>query len=232
MFFRNLSVSCNPLGILPGEIGKLTSLCELWVVECQLVSIPKEIGELCNLRKLSLRKNNISQVPSELGKLHRLQWLCLEENLLSELPEQLGNLKYLSYLNLNSNKFRNIPGCLLLMSALTTLHMRNNLVANIPDSTILALSDLTRLDLRFNLMNEKPSHWKVGYTLQLSVLRLVSQRSKNKGIYFFILYVFYIYNYSRLYSHECICLWLFDNHSFFLNTLLSLTMLITKLNGT
>ena len=158
---RTLSACFNPLGVIPAEIGNLTFLSHLWLVGCQIATLPPEIGQLTSLTKLSMRNNNLSVIPAELGQLLKLQWLCLAQNQLDNLPEEIGRLECLVYLNLNNNLFSSIPECLLRLSTLTSLHMKKNCVRNVPDNTILALSQLDRLDLRENKLHQRPAHWKV-----------------------------------------------------------------------
>lgn len=177
-FYRCLSACYNPLGILPAEIGKLKSLTELWLANCQLASIPEELGSLVNLMKLSLRGNSLTVVVADIRKLVNLQWLSLAENHIQELPEEFKHLHCLSYLSLNSNRFESVPEVLLHLPALASLHMKRNYVKSVSDTTILGLSQLTRLDLRENVINVRPVHWKVR-SIWLSPIKIVIEESQS-----------------------------------------------------
>ena len=126
-----------------------------------------------------MRSNQLSVIPTDMGQLQNLQWLCLAENQLEDLPEELGQLESLVYLNLNSNKCSSVPECVLKLSGLVTLHMKNNHVSKVPDNTILALSQLSRLDLRDNYMRQRPGHWKVSGSYAQTRLTRLDQIRQN-----------------------------------------------------
>ena len=94
-------------GEIPGELGSLANLQELFLSENQLNGeIPAELGNLTNLEWLGLGRNRLSgEIPAELGTLANLQYLFLSENQLSgEIPAELGYLANLVELNFSVNQ--------------------------------------------------------------------------------------------------------------------------------
>ena len=101
-------------GTIPGEIGNLTSLSELFLGFGQLSvflgfsqlsgTIPGEIGNLTNLTALFLGGNQLSgTIPVEIGNLTSLSELYLNDNQLSgTIPVEIGNLTSLSRLRIDT----------------------------------------------------------------------------------------------------------------------------------
>ena len=97
----------NLSGEIPPELGNLTSLRGLGLVENQLSGeIPPELGNLVALIDFGLGDNQLSgEIPPEFGSLANLRYLILSDNQLSgEIPPALGNLARLGYLSLSDNQ--------------------------------------------------------------------------------------------------------------------------------
>ena len=56
-------------GAVPAEIGRLTSLVGLYLVDNMLTSLPAEIGQLTSLRELNLDGNQLTTVPAAVDEL-------------------------------------------------------------------------------------------------------------------------------------------------------------------
>ena len=56
-------------GAVPAEIGRLTSLVGLYLVDNMLTSLPAEIGQLTSLRELNLGDNQLTSVPAAIREL-------------------------------------------------------------------------------------------------------------------------------------------------------------------
>jgi len=128
----------NLTGIIPTEIGSMTSLTELDLAQNKLDGpIPRQIGyltdleilllnnnrltgyipwehiSLLNLTTLRLNNNNFEgSIPTEIGLLTKLTFLDLSQNhLTGDIPYQIYSLKKLEYLNLNGNDLKPSVNC-------------------------------------------------------------------------------------------------------------------------
>ena len=54
---------------MPAEIGQLTSLETLSLIDNQLTSVPMEIGQLTSLEWLTLNGNQLTNVPAAIREL-------------------------------------------------------------------------------------------------------------------------------------------------------------------
>ncbi len=117
-------------GVLPSELGNLTSLVSLEISGSGFDgNLPPELGNLANLQRLDLNNNKFSGcVPPELGNLANLQWLDLTGNELSgALPPELGNLANLQWLSLSDNELSGeLPPELSNLANLQRLDLSNN----------------------------------------------------------------------------------------------------------
>ena len=75
-------------GLIPGALGDLARLEELWLQENRLTgSIPIALGRLANLEWLILERNDLTgPLPAELGRLANLRGLFLDNNDLTAAP--------------------------------------------------------------------------------------------------------------------------------------------------
>ncbi len=90
-------------GPVPAEIGNLSSLTNLYIVNNDLTSIPPEIGNLASLTSLYLDQNELTSIPPEIGNLSNLVGLGFRSNQLTSIPPEIGNLASLKYLFLQYN---------------------------------------------------------------------------------------------------------------------------------
>ena len=101
-----MSLIDNQLTSLPAEIGQLTSLEVLYLSDNQLTSLPAEIGQLTSLKLLWLCRNQLTSVPAEIGQLTSLTVLDLDDNQLTSVPAEIGQLTSLEELDLEANQLR------------------------------------------------------------------------------------------------------------------------------
>ena len=142
---RYLDLYTNQLvGEIPAELGTLTELEHLSIVDGGATKIPAELGNLTALKRLELSGNRLSEVPAELGNLTALKWLDLSGNRLSEVPAGLGNLAALEELDLSENRLTGeIPVELGYLSNLRILALSDNrLTGEVPEE----LGDLSELE--------------------------------------------------------------------------------------
>ncbi|KAG0584160.1 hypothetical protein KC19_3G189800 [Ceratodon purpureus] len=114
----SLDLSFNPSlrGVIPPEIGRLTSLLELSIQECALTGpIPPELGNLTNLIFLALNNNKLTgEIPYFIGGLQKLYWFDVASNYLTgRLPVSSMNAEGIGldtmiacgHFHLNNNSF-------------------------------------------------------------------------------------------------------------------------------
>ena len=144
-------------GTIPGEIGNLTSLIDLWLHENQLSgTIPGEIGNLTSLTRLFLDKNQLSgTIPGEIGNLTSLTGLGLSGNQLSgTIPGEIGNLTSLEVLWLHENQLSGtIPGEIGNLTSLEVLWLHENQLSGTIPGEIGNLTSLTSLFLAGNQLS-------------------------------------------------------------------------------
>ncbi len=177
---ERLYLGSNQLsGVIPSELGNLSSLTRLFLYSNQLSGvIPSELGGLSSLTRLFLNSNQLSGViPSELGSLSSLTHLYLYSNQLSGgIPPELGSLSSLTRLFLYSNQLSGgIPPELGSLSSLTDLRLCSNQLSGGLPPELGSLSSLTHLYLGFNQLsgNIPP---ELGSLSSLTDLRLYSNQ--------------------------------------------------------
>lgn len=79
---REFGVIRTTLSTVPDEIGSLTKLTGLWLLDSQITALPESIGNLTELTRLHIQRNQITSLPSSLSKLTKLTWVTAERNLL------------------------------------------------------------------------------------------------------------------------------------------------------
>ncbi|KZV23292.1 Leucine-rich repeat protein kinase family protein [Dorcoceras hygrometricum] len=154
---EELSISQNKFsGTVPSSI--FTRNCDLRLLDLsdnQLFGeFPAEISLCRGLEVLSLWGNKFTGlIPKEIGSLPKIRELYLGNNNFSrEIPESLRDLRNLMFLDLSRNNFggdiQPIFGRLTQVKFLL-LH-KNSYTRGIDTSGVLALSNLSRLDLSYN----------------------------------------------------------------------------------
>ena len=103
LLVRRLDLAHNELRVLPGAVGALRNLEELFLNGNPLRALPDEIEGCLSLRVLDLRDTHISQLPPPLGRLPSIVDINLVGTRLDAAVQDLyargGVLKLLSYLN-------------------------------------------------------------------------------------------------------------------------------------
>ena len=153
-----LHLSSNQLrGVIPPELGNLSSLWELYLYNNRLNgSIPPSLGDLPSLGYLLLHSNELSgRIPPSLGNLSSLLGLYMHSNQLSGvIPPELGNLLSLEWLSLSSNHLSGvIPLELGNLPTLWGLGLSANQLSGVipPElGNLSSLFDGVGLDLRWN----------------------------------------------------------------------------------
>ena len=144
LFSKDLSMPQCTLHILPPEIGVLTNLNYLSLVNNKLKQIPPEIGKLTNLQRLWLGQNELTFLPPEIGQLTKLESLGLNDNKLKILPKEIGKLTNLQFLGLSNNLLKEIPREICQLTNLRELFLYNN---NQLNELPIEVTDLPRLQI-------------------------------------------------------------------------------------
>ncbi|NME72761.1 leucine-rich repeat domain-containing protein [Flammeovirga aprica] len=99
---------------LPQEIGDITSLRSLGILNLNYSVFPEWILKMENLESLIIRGNNIEYLPSEIDKMKNLKKLRIENCNIKTLPKSLNKLKKLKEISLKDNFYiKEIdPNCL------------------------------------------------------------------------------------------------------------------------
>ena len=128
-----LVLECFELtGVVPAEIGQLTSLRVLNLNENLLESVPAEIWQLTWLVELDLDDNELTSLPAEIGQLTSLQVLSLYGNHLTSLPAEIGQLASLEKLNLGGNQLTSLPAEIGQLTSLEELYLNRNQLTSLP----------------------------------------------------------------------------------------------------
>ncbi len=147
--------SNNLNGTLPPEIGNLSALTKLVIINNPLLSgtLPNEIGNLRELEDLILHGNGFTgTIPTTIENLTNLVELALSENQFSgSIPSEIGKLILLENLDLNDNKFSGIiPASVGNLTKLRRLGLSKNDFSGGLFPEITALTALERIYLSDN----------------------------------------------------------------------------------
>ena len=141
-------------GILPPELGNLTGLTQLTLLDNKLTGpIPSELANLSQLTHIFLGDNQLSgPIPSELGRMTKLQGLEIYGNRLTgTIPAELAGLTNLQGLHIDNNQLTGtIPAELGRLSSLRWLALHDNLLTGEIPAELGRLTNLQQLYLSGN----------------------------------------------------------------------------------
>ncbi len=147
----------NLTGVLPTQIGNLTSVSELILgMNALSGNIPGEIGDMSNLWIINLSDNQfVESIPIEIGNLTNLAGLSIENNQLAgNIPAEIGNLTNLDRLFLGYNQLTgSIPTEITNITGLRQLDLRSNQLSGEIPAQIGSLTDLEWLFLYNNQLS-------------------------------------------------------------------------------
>jgi antitoxin component YwqK of YwqJK toxin-antitoxin module len=107
---ESLTLECQ-MTTLPLELGNMTNLKELVIINNTLDALPSSISKLKNLRKLDLCNSSLATVktmvlPSELTELYYLEEICIRQSTSkADKKVRKSNKKILKKLKKNSKKY-------------------------------------------------------------------------------------------------------------------------------
>lgn len=111
-------------GAIPSDIGRLTNLRSLELVDGSFTSVPATIGQLDSLFSFTISNQNIESLPPQIGEMAMLGLLTLADTPLKSLPVELRNLGTLQYLAVQNTDVPAIPVFLGQMTQLSSLFMK------------------------------------------------------------------------------------------------------------
>lgn len=88
---------------LPEEIGQISSLKKLFILNYPFTQFPLWVFDLKNLEDLTIRGNTITFIPKGIGQLSKLRRLRFEQTDLESLPVDIQDLRHLRSLSLVDN---------------------------------------------------------------------------------------------------------------------------------
>ncbi|PKI33342.1 hypothetical protein CRG98_046268 [Punica granatum] len=147
-----LELTWNPFqqASLPEDIGNLTKLENLWIMESYLIGeIPVSIGNLTSLTNMDLSNNALTgRIPDTIANMRSLQHIELFNNLLSgELPVGISKLSALVELDVSQNNLTgNLPEKIAAMP-LTSLNLNDNFFSGEVPVVLAANRNLRQLKL-------------------------------------------------------------------------------------
>ena len=141
-------------GILPPELGNLTGLTQLTLLDNKLTGpIPSELANLSQLTHIFLGDNQLSgPIPSELGRMTKLQGLELYGNRLTgTIPTELGRLTSMQGLHIDNNQLTGtIPAEMGRLISLRWLTLHDNRLTGEIPAELGRLTNLEQLYLSGN----------------------------------------------------------------------------------
>ncbi|MDB4293450.1 leucine-rich repeat domain-containing protein, partial [Maribacter sp.] len=106
---QSLHIQENPtLGRLPKEVGRLTDLKYLEIIDGQLIELPEKLWNLKKLQTLELKNTGLLEISDKIGNLSALKKLKLPSNDLTTLPAAVGTLP-LEEFDLVNNPLISLP---------------------------------------------------------------------------------------------------------------------------
>ncbi|KAK4487007.1 hypothetical protein RD792_006322 [Penstemon davidsonii] len=148
------SFSCKISGIIPDEIGNMSSLISLALAKNELMGmIPPTIGQLRNLQRFGIEDNKLwGSIPYSFCNLENLYYASLEGNAFSgQLPRCMGNLVSLRELYMAKNAFSfNIPSTLWSFERILAINLSHNFFDGSIPLDIGNLESVVVLDLSGN----------------------------------------------------------------------------------
>lgn len=141
---------------IPQEIGGLTNLKELNIVNGKLTQVPRAIANLGNLERLSLQRNNLRDLDGILDGLISLEQLYLDNNSLQTLPSGIGNLRNLKSLFVGNNQISVLPSEMANLVSLTGLDIQHNQISEIPKEVASGLISLRFFYASYNRLDTLP----------------------------------------------------------------------------
>ncbi|PHT35572.1 hypothetical protein CQW23_23272 [Capsicum baccatum] len=158
---RVVSFSANPIdGFFSSPVGNFSDSLQIFEGgACNLNGIiPKEIGNLTGVTRMNLVDNALTGcIPDTIHGMLNVQELYLDNNKIEgTIPDVICNLKNLGALNLSGNQFSgSVPRCLGNVTSLRKIHLANNRLNSTLPASLGSIRDLIEFDVSSNLLSGK-----------------------------------------------------------------------------
>lgn len=113
------------------EVGCLTSLTELYVMNCNITKVSGAIAQCKRLKSVNMSGNKLSFLPDQFFSLKNVIFLALDDNRLSPIPD-LHRLQSLMVVSFSNNPIAIVPTEFGLLVRLTDVTFSQCLVKNLP----------------------------------------------------------------------------------------------------
>ncbi len=150
--------------IVSADIGGLSNLIYLSLVDCDIRVLPETIFGLTSLKSLNLSHNLIAELPLSFGKLTQLIQLDVSHNSLRTFPSTCNKMWLdLDTVTLCNNMFVELPDFLQYARNLRVINCRNTLMTSLPswidDLRYLLTLNLSKNDGLATLVLQKLVPW-------------------------------------------------------------------------
>ncbi|MCH2045600.1 MAG: leucine-rich repeat domain-containing protein [Saprospiraceae bacterium] len=119
-----------------------------------------ELQRASSIYEIDISGQDVEAVSEKIAILNSLEYIYMDNNSLKKLPKSMKKLKSLNELSIAGNKLQNdIPDVIGELTQLTKLDLSENELQELP-SEILQLKNLEVLDLRYNQLSDLPEPLK------------------------------------------------------------------------
>jgi internalin A len=113
------------------EIGSLTSLTELYAMNCNITKVSGAIEQCKRLKSINFSGNKLSFLPDQFFSLKNIVYLALDDNRFSPIPD-LHRLQALVVVSFSNNPIAILPAEFGLLVRLTDVTFSQCLVKSLP----------------------------------------------------------------------------------------------------
>lgn len=144
------------LGLIPGDVLKISYLKELWVDNNRFAFFPPEISQLRGLKILSAANCGLTSISNEVCGLRDLEQLLVPSNRISELPPAFAKLAVIKTLDISCNEFIVFPEVVCECTTLISLNISSTSIFELP-MNFIQLRSLTFLHATNTCISEYPT---------------------------------------------------------------------------
>jgi len=155
IFFTSMPSNFSITRLIP-EIGNVTDLLKLNMLNQKLTSVHTALARCTKLSCIALKNNQLAEYPTVLQSFPLITRLTLDGNRLATIPATIGHLTMLKTLSVIENQLQSLPPDIGKLGNLEALSAGHNKIAALP-AEIGQLKKITFLDLSYNLLTDLPA---------------------------------------------------------------------------